>query len=80
MSIKIWGIVEGPISIEELPDEDYVPNDIGYFLVCKTEIDGKIEEANFWFEEFDDAYSWVKHFSKNIEPLEVGESYKDRML
>ena len=71
MAIKIWGIVEGPISIEELPDEDYVPSDIGYFLVCKTEIDGKIEEANFWFEEFDDAYEWETHFKKSIEPIVI---------
>ena len=77
MTLKIWGITEGPISVEDLPEDEYVPEDSGYFLVCKTEINGEIEEANFWFEEFDDAYAWVKHFNKNIEPLEVGETYKE---
>ena len=69
MEIKSWGIIEGPTSIEEF-DEDYeVPDGSNYFMLCKVEIDDEIEEDNFWFEDFDDAYEWVKHFSKTVEPL-----------
>jgi hypothetical protein len=28
-------------------------------------------EDNFWFEDFDSAYEWKKHFMKSIEPLVV---------
>jgi hypothetical protein len=40
-------------------------------MVCKTEIDGEINEDNFWFEDFDDAYEWKKHFINSIEPIVV---------
>jgi len=40
-------------------------------LVCKVEIDGEMVVADYWFENFEDANEWVKHFSKSIEPLEI---------
>ena len=78
--IKVWGIIEGPIAIEDLPDDEEVPEFMGYLLVCKAEIEGKIEDVNFWFADLNQAYEWRKHFNKNIEPLEVNDSYKDSML
>ena len=73
MEIKIWGVVEGPIAIEDFPeqDEDEVPQGSNYVMVCKAEIDGVIGDDNFWFEELDDAYEFKKYFYKNIEPLVV---------
>ena len=79
MTIKIWGITEGPYSIDEMPDNEEYPEGSEYFVVCKVEIDGKIEEVNFWFDEMDDIYEWKKYFSQNIEPLEIDENYKERM-
>ena len=80
MTIKVWGILEGPVSLEEVDDEDEnVPEGSGWFMVCKTEIDGKIEPANFWFESMDHAYEWQKHFAKSIEPLIVDDKYKEYM-
>ena len=71
MEIKIWGIIEGPTSIEEF-DEDYdVPYGSQYYMICKVEVDGELEEDNFWFEDFDDAYEWVSYFSKTVEPLVI---------
>ena len=38
MEVKIWGVVEGPISIEEIKDPedlDYAPEGSKYFMVCK---------------------------------------------
>ena len=66
MKIKVWGILEGPISEER--------NETGedqWYLVCKTEVDGKIETDTFWFECLDDAYEWQKHFAKSIDPIIV---------
>tara|TARA_R100001510_G_C7539624_1_gene127753 strand:- start:214 stop:462 length:249 start_codon:yes stop_codon:yes gene_type:complete len=76
MEIKIWGVVEGPISVQDFPEqeEDEIPVGSNYVLVCKAEIDGVIEDDNFWFEDLNDAYEWKKYFSKNIEPLVVDTS------
>jgi hypothetical protein len=79
MSIKVWGILEGPVDIKEVDEEDNLPEDAGWFMVCKTEIDGQIQPVNFWFETMDHAYEWQKHFSKSIEPLIVEDKYKDHM-
>ena len=81
MTIKVWGILEGPVSLEAVDGEDEnVPEGSGWFMVCKTEIDGKIEPANFWFESMDHAYEWQKHFAKSIEPLIVDDKYKEYMM
>lgn len=39
MKVKVWGVMEGPIAVEEIEDDD-IPLDSNYFLVCKSEIDG----------------------------------------
>tara|TARA_R100000773_G_scaffold38582_1_gene33790 strand:- start:336 stop:575 length:240 start_codon:yes stop_codon:yes gene_type:complete len=70
MKVKVWGVMEGPISVEEVED-DNIPQGSNYFLVCKSEIDGVMGEDNFWFEDFESAYEWKKYFLKNIEPLVV---------
>ena len=68
--ILIWDVLEGPIDIDDLPDE--MPEGHNFLNVCKAEVDGEIVHINFWFETFDEAYRWVKHFQTSIEPLEVG--------
>jgi hypothetical protein len=52
---------------------------MGWYMVCKTEIDGMIQPANFWFETMDDAYEWQKYFARSIEPLVVDDKYKEHM-
>jgi hypothetical protein len=64
-NVKIWDIIEGPISIEDLPEDEEYPS------VVRAEIDGKMENVNYWFEDFEDAYEWSKYFEKNIEPLVI---------
>tara|TARA_R100001082_G_C4352770_1_gene155356 strand:- start:1219 stop:1461 length:243 start_codon:yes stop_codon:yes gene_type:complete len=73
-NLKIWQILEGPISIEDVPLEESCPENSTHFCICKAEIDGKIEEMNIWFESFDDAYSWFKYFKSHIEPLELSNN------
>jgi hypothetical protein len=73
MEVKIWGVTEGPIAIEEVSEEELEMAPIGskFFMVCRTEIDGVVGEDNFWFEDFDDAYEWKKHFMKSIDPIVI---------
>lgn len=79
MEVKIWGVCEGPISIEEVPDEelDSAPEGSNYFMVCKTEVDGAMGEDNFWFEDFEDAYEWKQHFAKSIDPIVIDMNSSD---
>ena len=53
MTVKVWGVVQGPMSIDELPDGEEMPEDMEWFMVCKTEVDGVIEDTNFWFEDLE---------------------------
>ena len=46
MKVKVWGVMEGPIAVEDVEDSD-VPLGSNYFLVCKSEIDGVMGEDNF---------------------------------
>jgi len=62
--MKIWGVIEGPMGL----DED---GELFYCNLCKVEIDGKIEHGEYYFDNFDDAYEWVKHFQKFLEPIEI---------
>jgi len=70
---KIWGVVEGPILIEEIPDEELegVPMTAQAMLVCRVEKGGQVGFEQYWYANPDDAYELVKYFSKHIEPLEV---------
>jgi len=42
-----------------------------WFMICKTEVDGVVEDTNFWFEDLDQAYTWQKYFTKQIEPIVI---------
>lgn len=71
MIVKVWKVLEGPTSIEDLPDGELAPIEASWFLVCKAEVDGVIGDDLFWFEEFEDAYEWQKYFLNNFEPLVI---------
>tara|TARA_R110000824_G_scaffold65703_4_gene171018 strand:+ start:744 stop:914 length:171 start_codon:yes stop_codon:yes gene_type:complete len=45
-----------------------------YCNLCKIEVDGKVEDAEYYFDNFDEAYEWVKHFQKFLEPIEIDVS------
>jgi hypothetical protein len=69
MEVKIWRVLQGPISVEESGEE--APEGAKWFMVCQAEVDGVLGEDNFWFEEFDDAYEWESHFKKSIDPIVI---------
>ena len=54
---------------EEIEDND-IPLDSNYFLVCKSEIDGVMGEDNFWFDDDSIPYPTVnisKALTKKLE-------------
>jgi len=67
---KIWGVIEGPIRVED-PEE--VEEEV-YMNLCKVEIKGKIEHVEYYFQNMDEAYDMVKHFTSSINPIEVEHS------
>lgn len=69
-TVKVWGIVSGPYSAEEVGDPD-LPEGLEWMLVCKVEVDGELTVAEYWFSSFEGADKWVTHFRTKIEPLEV---------
>ena len=69
MEVKVWEILQGPIAVEDFKEDYEPPEGSQHLLVCRVEIDGQLEEDNFWFEDLNDAYEWVKYFSKTAEPL-----------
>lgn len=70
-SVKIWSILHGPFHVDELEDSSEVPDDLEYFIVAKAEVDGEIQDMEFWFRSFEDVQVLVKHFQTKIEPIEV---------
>lgn len=71
----IWGVVDGPYSIDDFPEEelDHMGIEDGYewMLVCKIEEDGQVGTANFWYPSLEEANAVKWYFDSNIEPLEV---------
>lgn len=73
--VLIWGVMDGPYSLDDFLEEDldYMDIEDGYewMLVCKIEEGGKVGLANFWYPSLDEALSVKYYFDTNIEPLEV---------
>ena len=66
--MKIHRVIEGPYDVE---DEDLV------WCLCLAEIEGSIEEVELYFDTFDEAYSFKKHFMTNIEPITLPTQYDE---
>lgn len=78
--MKIWDVVEGPIHIDDLPEDvdlsDFLDDDGNMseaVSLVKVEVDGRIEHTTFSFPTFDIAYQFSRYFDKNIEPILVNE-------
>ena len=61
MTDKVWDILTGPISTEDLPDLEEVPENMNFFLVGRVETNGEMEDTNLWFESLDQAYKIQKY-------------------
>ena len=69
MSLKIWDVLEGPISRDDCPHSDEWPDGSNYSILCRIEEDGEVFNSEFYFEEYDDAYDWKSHFETSIDPI-----------
>jgi len=67
--VLIWGILDGPVRAEDMNSGDYDEGTVG--MILKISVDDEVKNAEFWFENFEQAYEIVKHFHKSIEPLEL---------
>jgi len=76
--ILIWGILDGPFSSDDFPEEDLyemgIPDDWNYMIVAHVQTGGKLGSMNFWYETLDEAYDVINYFKNNIEPLEVDDN------
>ena len=77
IDMKIWDILEGPLSRDDDPNSDEWPTESNYTIVCKVEEDHEIFETDFFFEVYEDAYEWKVYFETNIEPLIINEGTDD---
>lgn len=69
-TLKIWGVLEGPFSAEEVEDPN-LPEGLEWMLLCKAELDGEVFHKEYWFSTLEDAHRWLVYFQKNIEPMEI---------
>jgi hypothetical protein len=63
----LWGIVEGPFAAKEIPDCGFPPDST--MLVLKVSRGEEVFDAEFWFDNFDEAYVLVKHFQTHWYPI-----------
>ena len=63
----LWGIVEGPFAAKEIPDCGFPPDST--MLVLKVSRGEEVFDAEFWFDNFDEAYVLVKHFQTHLYPI-----------
>ena len=67
--VLVWGIIEGPVRAEDIPDCDYEEGAVA--MILKISVDQSVHNAEFWFNNLDEAYQIIQHFNKSIEPLEL---------
>lgn len=63
----IWGVQQGPVFAHDIPDCGF-PDD-SVMMLLKISIGEEVTDAEFWFDNMDDAYVIVSHFNKSIEPI-----------
>lgn len=77
MSLKIWDVLEGPISREDCLHSNEWPDGANYSILCKIEEEGEIFKSEFYFEVDLDAYEWKTYFETNIEPILINTGIND---
>jgi len=69
LTLQIWSVVRGPMYAEDLPVDEEPEGAV--CLLLKVAQDKDVFDAEFWFEEVDDAKKIMQHFEKSILPLEI---------
>lgn len=69
--LKVYNVIEGPISTYDIPMWNDAP---GWVMVCLVEQEnGALMEEEIIFDSFDEAYEIVRWFKSQIIPHEVIE-------
>jgi len=79
--LQIWCILQGPIGVDDMP-EDEVPDgatDESVFMLLKVADNNHVYDAEFWFDDIDDAYAIVKHFNNSIAPIDLNVGDYERV-
>jgi hypothetical protein len=67
-TIKIWGVVSGPFSTQDI--EEWDEPDDAWMVVCQVENDyGGLDVEEITFHTFDDAYEVVAFFKHGKAPF-----------
>jgi len=61
--LKIHRVLEGPFENYEEEGDDT------YWCLCLVEDNGELYDAEFFFDNFDEAYTFKMHFTKSINPI-----------
>ena len=75
--LLIWGILDGPFSRDDFPEEDLeemgIPDNWNYMIVAHVQEGDKLGSMNLWYDTLDEAYNMTHYFKNNIEPLEIDD-------
>jgi hypothetical protein len=74
--VYIHRILDGPYHSNDYEDEWAGPEWSTACLIVKMENNmGVLEDVEWYFEDLDDAYVWVRHFNSSIDPIKVEGDY-----
>jgi len=69
--ISVYCILDGPYTQDELEEHWDGPEEAEACLLVKVGYQGELQDVEWYFETTDEAYEWVKHFSRSIEPIVI---------
>ena len=69
--ISVYCILDGPYTQDDLEEHWEGPEEAEAYLLVKLEYQGEVQDVEWYFETTDEAYEWVKHFSRSIEPIVI---------
>ena len=65
----VWGVLQGPILARDIPD-CHMPEGAA-MMVMKISRGKEVFDAEFWFNNFEEAYSLEKYFKDSFFPIEL---------
>ena len=69
--ISVYCILDGPYTQDDLEEHWDGPQEAEAYLLVKVEYQGEVQDVEWYFETTNEAYEWVKHFKKSIEPIVI---------
>ena len=69
--ISVYCILDGPYTQDDLEEHWDGPEEAEAYLLVKVEYQGEVQDVEWYFETTDEAYEWVKHFSRSIDSIVI---------